>query len=139
LGSGTPGDTHASLLGRQARALHRCFPGAKLLITATPDAGNARLYDGKGTDDVDIWSVVDWRYYGVFTVPAMQKRHQSRKHEYLDQINKARLHGKKIFPYTYYGVRGFPPFRATEPLSNPRVFVLWARSRGWTGSSTARG
>ncbi len=127
-----PGDTQASLLARQATALHRCFPGAKMLTTATPDAATARLWDGKGTDDVDIWAAVDWRYYGVFTVPAKQQ-YGSREHRYLDAINGARAHGKRIFAYTYYGVPGFPSFRATEPLTNPRMFVLWTALEGIDG------
>ncbi len=127
-----PGDTHTSLLARQAAAVHRCFPGAKMLVTATPDAATAPLWDGKGTDDVDIWAAVDWRYYGVFTVPAKQKQ-GSREHRYLDAIDKARVQGKRIFAYTYYGVPGFPSFRATEPLTDPRMFVLWTALEGIDG------
>ena len=119
-----PGDTHTSLLARQARVLHRCFPGAKMLTTATPGAATKRLWDGKGTDDVDIWAAVDWRYYGVYTSPAKEK-FGNRAHRYLKDIDQARKNGKKIFAYTYYGVPGFPSFSVTEPLSNPRMFVLW--------------
>ena len=127
-----PGDTHTSLLARQATAVHKCFPGGKMLVTATPDSAMSRLYDGKGTDNVDIWASVDWRYYGVFTSPANQK-HGSRKHQYIDQINKARSHGAKILAYTYYGVPGFPSFSVSEPLSNPRMFVLWTALEGIDG------
>ncbi len=127
-----PGASHTSLLARQAAAVHRCFQGGKMLVTATPDAATSRLWDGKGPDDVDIWAAVDWRYYGVFTVPAKQK-YGSREHRYLDDIDKARSHGKKILAYTYYGVPGFPSFAATEPLSNPRMFVLWTALEGIDG------
>jgi len=127
-----PGTTHTTLLAEQASALHKCFPGSKMLITATPDPKMARLYDGQGSDDVDMWAAVDWRYYGVFTSPAKQKC-CSRKHQYIDQINKARSHGKKILAYTYYGVPGFPSFSVVEPLSNPRMFVLWTALEGIDG------
>src|SRR5436190_10676421 len=50
-----PGSSHASLLARQSTAAHRCFPGARMLVTATPDPAMSRLYDGTGGDDVDIW------------------------------------------------------------------------------------
>ncbi|HST24736.1 MAG TPA: glycoside hydrolase domain-containing protein [Gaiellaceae bacterium] len=133
-----PGDTHTSLLSRQAMALHKCFPGGKMLVTATPDTNMSRLYDGKGTDDVDIWAAVDWRYYGVFTVPAKQKS-GLREHQDVDQLNKARSHGAKVFAYTYYGVPGFPSFSATEPLSNPRMFVLWTALEGIDGILYAQG
>jgi hypothetical protein len=119
-----PGDTHTSLLARQATSLHRCFPGAQMLTTATPDAATARLWDGKGADDVDIWAAVDWRYYGIFTSPAKEK-YGNRSRRYLKAIDEARSHGKKIFAYTYNGVPGFPSFSVVEPLSNPRMFVLW--------------
>jgi len=127
-----PGAAQTSLLARQASAVHRCFPGAQVLTTATPDAANARLYDGKGSDDVDIWGVVDWRYYGVFTDPG-EERDGNREHEHLVHIAVARAKGKRIFVYTYFGVHGFPSFRATEPLSNPRMFVLWAALEGVDG------
>jgi hypothetical protein len=133
-----PGDTHVSLIASQASALHRCFPGAQLLITANPDAANTRLWDGKGTDDVDIWTVVDWRYYGIFTDPGREK-YGSRMHKDLVEIAKARSRGKKIFAYTYSGIPGFPSFSATEPLSNPRMFVLWAALEGLDGILYADG
>jgi Glycoside hydrolase 123, catalytic domain len=127
-----PGDTHTSLLARQATALHRCFPGGEMLTTATPGASTARLWDDKGTDDVDIWAAVDWRYYGVFTVPAKEK-YGNRSRRYLKSIDQARAHGKRIFAYTYYGVPGFPSFSVVEPLSNPHMFVLWTALEGIDG------
>lgn len=127
-----PGDTHTSLLASQATALHRCFPGARMLVTATPDAAMSRLYDGKGPDDVDIWAAVDWRYYGRYTNPAQLKTGR-RQNMYLDDLDKARSHGKLIFAYTYYGVPGFPSFSTSEPLSNPRMFVLWTALEGIDG------
>jgi len=127
-----PGDAHTSLLARQATALHRCFPGAKMLTTATPDAATERLWDGKGSDDVDMWAAVDWRYYGIFTSPAKEK-YGNRSRRYLKSIDQARAHGKRIFAYTYYGVPGFPSFSVVEPLSNPRMFVLWTALEGIDG------
>jgi hypothetical protein len=103
-----------------------------MLITATPDSKMSRLYDGKGTDDVDMWAAVDWRYYGTFTSPAKQKC-CSRKLRYIKEIDKARSHGKKILAYTYNGVPGFPSFAVIEPLSNPRMFVLWTALEGIDG------
>jgi GNAT superfamily N-acetyltransferase len=127
-----PGPAHTALIARQAQVTHRCFPGAEMLITANPSFGNARLYDGKGTDDVDIWSVVDWRWYGLFTAPARQ-RDGNRARMYERAIDRARAHGKRIFAYTYYGPPGIPSFRATEPLADPRMFVLWAALEGIDG------
>jgi hypothetical protein len=126
-----PGDGQTSLLARQAAALHRCFPGAKMVVTATPHAAMSRLYDGKGTDDIDIWTIVDWRYYGTYTSPG-QEKHGNRKHSFLVQIDKARSHGAKILAYTY-SFSGFPSFNATEPLSDPRMFVLWTALEGIDG------
>jgi hypothetical protein len=133
-----PGDTHIGLIARQASALHRCFPGARLLTTANPDSANAHLHDGKGTDDVGIWGIVDWRYYGIFTNPAKQK-YGLREHQYLKEIEQARSYGARIFAYTYYGVPGFPSFRVTEPLTDPRMFVLWTALEGIDGILYAEG
>jgi hypothetical protein len=129
-----PGESNTSLLARQATSLHRCFPGAKMLITGTPSPATGRLYDGKGPDDVDIWTAVTWRYYGKFTNPARQ-RYGLREHLYLREIDKARAHGKLIFAYTYFSstVPSVPSFRATEPLSDPRMFVLWTALEGIDG------
>src|SRR5207248_4319192 len=33
--------------------------------------------------------------------------------------------GAAVWSYTYSGVPGSPGFAATEPLSDPRVFLLW--------------
>jgi len=127
-----PGDTHTSLLARQAAALHSCWPGAKMLVTATPDAATKQLWDGKGSDDVDIWATVLWRYYGFYTSPGKEKL-GNRARQNLTSIDTARAHGKKIFAYTYCCVPGFPSFSAIEPLSNPRMFVLWTALEGIDG------
>jgi hypothetical protein len=126
-----PGDSHTTLLAEQATAVHRCFPGAKMLVTATPDSATTRLYDGKGTDNVDIWTIVDWRYYGTYTSPG-QEKHGNRARSVLAQINKARSHGAKILGYTY-AFANFPSFSATEPLSDSRMFVLWTALEGLDG------
>jgi hypothetical protein len=133
-----PGPQHTALIARQAAVVHKCFPGAKVLITANPSAGNVRLYDGKGTDDVDIWSVVDWRWYGVFTDPGREKD-GNRARMYQRAIERARANGKRIFAYTYYGLPAIPSFRATEPLADPHMFVLWAALEGIDGILYAEG
>jgi hypothetical protein len=126
-----PGDSHTTLLARQATALHKCFPGAKMVVTATPDSATTRLYDGKGTDNVDIWSIVDWRYYGSYTSPG-QRKHGIRERVVLAQIDKARSHGAKILGYTY-SFPGFPSFSAAEPVYDSRMFVLWTALEGLDG------
>ena len=126
-----PGAQHTALIARQAAVTHRCFSGAEVLVTANPSTGNARLYDGKGTDDVDIWSVVDWRWYGLFTAPRAKGANRARMYE--RAIDRARAKGKRIFTYTYFGPPAIPSFRATEPLADPHMFVLWAALEGIDG------
>ena len=126
-----PGDSHTSLLAQQATTVHKCFPGAKMVVTATPDSATSRLYDGKGTDDVDAWAIVDWRYYGEYTSPG-QEKHGNRARAVLAQINKARSHGAKILGYTYL-FSGFPSFNANEPVYDSRMFVLWTALEGLDG------
>ena len=43
---------------------------------------------------------------------------------------QGRARGKMVWAYTYTGTRGTPGFAATEPLSNPRMLMLWTRARG---------
>lgn len=133
-----PGDTHTSLLARQATAIHKCWSGAKMLVTATPDGATSRLWDGKGSDDVDIWATVLWRYYGFYTSPGKEKS-GNRARLNLTAIDKARSHGKKIFAYTYCCIPGFPSFNAKEPLSDPRMFLLWTALEGIDGFLYAQG
>ena len=39
-------------------------------MTGNPSKANAFLWDGKGGDDLDIWTVLSRRYYGTWTSPA---------------------------------------------------------------------
>jgi hypothetical protein len=44
-----------------------------------------------------------------------------------------RQRGKSTWSYTYSGVAGTPGFRADEPLSNPRMYLLWNALEGTDG------
>jgi hypothetical protein len=122
-----PGLEGQKLVAQQAAALHKCFPGAKSLMTGNPSPTgvNAFLFDGKNGDDLDIFTVLASRFYGSFTVPAAQKDGKSRARQQYDAIQLARKRGKQIWSYTYTGGSGTPGFGATEPLSDARVFLLW--------------
>ena len=53
---------------------------------------------------------------------------------FLRYINAARRRGKQIWTYTYdASSHSTPGFTATEPASDPRVFVDWAAYEGITG------
>jgi hypothetical protein len=118
------------LVARQAETAHRCFPGARVLETTNPDPGGADrfLWDGRGGDDVDIWAILARRYYGFYTSPSRP----DRSHQELAAIDGLRRRGKSIWAYTYAGP-GTPGFLATEPLSDPRLFLLWTALEGIDG------
>jgi hypothetical protein len=116
-------------VAQQALTAHRCFPGARVLLTATPTTGNRFLWDDRNHDDVDVWTVLSRRYYGQFR----------RARENLTSIEKTRRAGKMIWSYTYGGVGGTPGYSATEPLSNPRVFLLWNALEGIQGTLYGQG
>ena len=124
-----PGRAQRTLLRRQAAVAHSCFDGAKLLVTANPKRTNRALWDGRGGDDVDIWTPLARRYYGMFA----SARTPRREHDLLRQIAAARARGKTIWTYTYTGVRGTPGLTAAEPLSDPRMLFLWAALEGIGG------
>jgi Domain of unknown function (DUF4091) len=128
-----PGLTGQRLVARQAAVLHRCFPGGRQLMTGNPSPANGFLWNGKGGDDLDIWTVLSRRYYGKWTPPARQRAGKSRAHDYLRVIDKVRARGAMIWSYTYTGTPGTPGFAATEPLSNPRMFMLWNALEGIDG------
>ena len=127
------------LVSRQAKALHQCFPGGRQLMTGNPSAANAFLWDGKGGDDLDIWTVLSRRYYGTWTSPADTRAGRSRARANLSTIKRVRHRGKMVWAYTYTGTPGTPGFSATEPLSNARMLMLWTALEGVQGMLYAQG
>ena len=109
--------------------LHSCFPGGRQLMTGRPTANNRYLWDGRNGDDLDIWVVLLRRWYGRFTVPARSVT-ANRARENLHRHRDVRRRGKDVWSYLYTGVAGTPGFRALEPLSNPRMFLLWNALEG---------
>jgi hypothetical protein len=127
-----PGLEGQRLVARQAKATHTCFPGGKQLMTGNPTANNAFLWDNRGGDDLDIWVVLLRRWYGQFTVPAKQET-ANRARSHYRSIQAVQRRGKATWSYTYSGVAGTPGFRADEPLSNPRMYLLWNALEGTDG------
>jgi hypothetical protein len=85
------------VVARQARALHECFPGGAQLMTGNPTAANTFLWDGKGGDDLDVWTVLSRRYYGTWTSPAHTRAGKSRARSSLALIDKVRSRGKMVW------------------------------------------
>jgi hypothetical protein len=132
-GMDEPGASRFKVVRQQAKVTHGCFGGSHVIVTGKPTAQNRFLWNG-GKDDVDDWVVLASRYYGKFTNPIQSRRGISHATQELRWINAARSRHKQIWTYTY-GARSHstPGFTATEPLSNPRVFVDWAAFEGITG------
>jgi hypothetical protein len=128
-----PGLPGQRLVARQAAVLHRCFPGGRQLMTGNPSRANTFLWNGRGGDDLDIWTVLSRRYYGKFTAPAQKRAGKDRARDYLALTDKVRARGAMVWSYTYTGTPGTPGFAATEPLSNPRLFMLWNALEGIEG------
>jgi len=129
-GMDEPGGVRFKVVQQQAKAVHSCFAGGHVIVTGRPTADNRFLWNG-GTDDVDAWVVLASRYYGEYTTPS---QHRSRATQNLALINAARRHGKQIWAYTYdASSHSTPGFTATEPLSDPRLFVDWTALEGITG------
>jgi hypothetical protein len=129
-GMDEPGTTRFKIVQQQAKAAHACFAGSHVVVTGRPTAENRYLWNG-GTDDVDDWVVLASRYYGEYTTPA---QHVSRATQNLRLIDAARRRGKQIWAYTYdASSHSTPGFTATEPLSDPRLFVDWTALEGITG------
>ena len=132
-GQDEPGLAGQRLVARQASILHRCFPGGRQLMTGNPSRANAFLWDGKSGDDLDIWTVLSRRYYGMWTSPGQRRVGKSRARDYLEVIDRVRARKKQVWSYTYTGTPGTPGFAATEPLSNPRLLMLWNALEGIEG------
>jgi hypothetical protein len=125
-----PGPAEKGIVARQAFAAHTCFPGARVLTTANPslDGSDRFLWDGRNQDDVDAWAILSRRYYGIYAAPTRGNRARID----LAAIDELRRRGKSVWAYTYAG-RGTPGFLATEPLSDPRMFLLWTALEGLDG------
>ena len=127
-----PGPAGQRLVARQGAVTHACFPGGRQLMTGRPTANNQYLWDGRGKDDLDIWVVLLRRWYGRFTSPARQVT-ANRERENLRYVDAVRRRGHMVWSYLYTGVSGTPGFRAVEPLSNPRMYLLWNALEGTDG------
>jgi len=127
------------VVARQAAVLHRCFPGGEELMTGNPIPANRFLWDGKGGNDLDIWTVLSRRYYGMWTSPRTTRAGRDRGRQNLALIDRVRSRGKMVWSYTYTGHPGTPGFAATEPVSNPRLFMLWNALEGIDGVLYAQG
>jgi hypothetical protein len=134
-----PGLDGQRLVARQARALHRCFPGGQALMTGNPSNANRFLWDGRNGDDLDIWTVLSRRYYGTWTSPAHTRAGRSRARANHGLLSAVRGKGKMVWTYTYTGTPGTPGFAATEPLSNPRMLLLWTALENVQGLLYAQG
>jgi len=124
-----PGPLGMRFVAQQAQTAHSCFPGARVLVTGSPVRSNRFLWDDRKHDDVDIWAVLSRRYYGDFHAPRGK----------LALIDKAHRAGKMIWSSTYTGTPGTPGYTATEPLSDPRMFLLWNALEGIRGTLYAQG
>lgn len=133
-----PGLEGQKLVARQAAATHACFPGGRQLMTGRPTENNRFLWDGRGGDDLDIWVVLLRRWYGRFTSPAREVT-ANRSRENLRYVDAVRRRGKMVWSYLYTGVVGTPGFGALEPLSNPRMYLLWNALEGTDGILYAQG
>ena len=130
-GMDEPGAKEFKVVQQQAKAAHSCFPGSHVLITGLPTSKDKALWNGH-SDDVDIFTVLESRYYG--------KAHNRRSTINLDQINKARKHGKQIWTYTYESrANDTPGFALNEPVADPRMFTAWAALEGITGILRGQG
>lgn len=123
-GMDEPGLSGFRTVAQQATVSHACFPGSKVIVTGNPSLRNRFLWNG-GSDDVDAWVVLSARFYGKYTVPKLSRAGKSNATEKLQLIDAARSRGAQIWAYTYPGTQT-PGFTATEPLSDSRVFFLWA-------------
>ena len=132
-GMDEPGLTRYKIVQKQAKEAHGCFSGSHVIVTGRPTAENRFLWNG-GKDDVDAWAVLASRYYGQYTNPTQARRGVSHATQNLRLVNAARRGHKQIWAYTYDAAsHSTPGFTATEPLSDPRLFVDWEALEGITG------
>ena len=122
-----PGGDEARRGAGRRRA--RCFPGSRMLVTGNPSPANRFLWDDHDGDDADIWAVLSRRYYGQ----------SFRPREKFDLVAKAARRRQADLVVDVDGVPGTPGYTAAEPLSDPRMFLLWNALEGIKGTLYAQG
>ncbi len=132
-GMDEPGAKLYKIIRLQAEAVHSCWPGSHLVVTTRPQAANRYLWNG-GKDDIDVFAVLESRYYGEYTNPRPYAHGQRRATMFLHYINAARKKGKQIWTYTYESpAHTTPGLAAVERASAPRMFTAWAALEDVTG------
>lgn len=130
-GQDEPGLAGQKLVERQAKAAHKCFPGSKIMMTGNPSPTGENDFL---LDDLDIWTILISRFYGVQNSASGFNRAE----QYVSAINKIRNLGKIAWSY-HYNVPGTPGYTASEPLSDPRMFMLWNALERNSGTFYAQG
>src|SRR5262249_13464017 len=126
-GMGEPGATRFRVVPQPAAGTHSGFPRNPVIVAGKPTA-QKRVRRNGGQEDADAGVGLASRYYGEFG-----HHGHSRAKQELALINSARRHHKQIWTYTYDSAsHSTPGFAATEPASDPRVFVDWAAFEGIT-------
>ena len=113
--------------GRRAPLLARA---RRCSSPATRCTRNRFLWDNEDGDDVDIWAVLSRRYYGQFERPAREARVDPEA---------SGAPARVIWSYTYTASPAPRATALTEPLSDPRMFLLWNALEGIQGTLYAPG
>ena len=137
-GMDEPGEKLYRVIRQQATAVHSCWPGSHLVVTTRPQAANRYLWNG-GSDDIDVFAVLESRYYGEYTNPLPYSRGQRRATMFLHYINAARKRGKQIWTYTYDSPAHRTPGLAASSGARIRgCSPRGPRSKASPGSSAAK-
>ncbi len=121
------------LVARQAKALHQCFPGGQQLMTGNPSRANSFLWDGKGGDDLDIWTVLSRRYYGTWTSPVDTRVGKSRARDNLALVTKVRERREDGVGVHLHGNAGNAGLRGHRAALEPAHASPLDGSRGRAG------
>ena len=124
-----PGPEGMKTVAEQAATAHRCWAGSKLLVTGNPSLPNRFLWDDKGGDDVDIWSVLSRRYYGEYNHPR----------EKLDLVARVRARGADGLVVDLHRPARHPRLQRVRAALGPADVPALERARGDPGDALRPG
>jgi hypothetical protein len=121
---------------RRARACRRISGVTRCISIARDQYGNRRMWDGRGSDDVDVWMPQFARLFGRPTTSLQRSFGYSREREYANRLAAIRrAHpGRETWAYNFYTATRTMPQLTIDAPGTDATLQYWLLAReGHTG------
>ncbi|MCW2960020.1 MAG: hypothetical protein JWM90_407 [Thermoleophilia bacterium] len=122
---------------RKACRVDRRASSGKSCTTLSGDGfSNKNMWDGKGTDDVDVWLAPFSRLFGRPVPPALKPFKLNRSREYANRLAaiKKLKGGREVWAYNFYTAnQAQPQLTIDSPVTDARMNYWLLAREGHTG------